>query len=755
MAVLDARFPQLQSLSDLVGTQPECFALGSEETRKAALNAAKFLFDLSVSSEKSSNPHITQLLTSLEPSSAPQTRSQSIANGKRKRTPSPPPPRAGLEFTPITSLFVDGMNDEQIWVQLDLRAKNVCEILEHVLEGGPEGDSKDEMEGEGSDDEIEQDEHLKKMLKALANGEDVDFDLPEGMEMDDSFDEDAFLDESSDEGSDEGEDEEDLEDLEDEDDLQEGVTDLRDPSSDESDAGLDAAPSMKRKPRKNKSKKHSQLDDRFFDLATFNAETEQAEARSSSKGRLGDDDEDSDDDMSIDLFAAVDDEETPDDLGEGAGEPMYDDFFAPPPRTGPTKRQPKLNNTPKSTGQVRFHEEVRVKNIRAQGKNLPLYTMDEGEDDDEDEDEDGDEDGEDDEEEDDDDDDEIGSSKLRRAFDSGDIKDVEFSDDEDEGSDDLDDSRRETIERLKYDLFADEEEDTRDHDLSTHEKRVAELREQIAELESQNVGPKDWVLMGEAGSRTRPQNSLLEEDLEFERAMKAVPVITEDTVLALEERIKARIAESRFDDVVRIRPLDDKPFLPSRFFDLKDTKSTQSLAQIYEDDYVASQTGGVAGEDRDGKLKKEHDEIEKLWEGICHKLDALCNSYFMPKQPTATISAVSNVSTATLESALPTTKSITTMLAPEEVFAPSAAEPRARSELTPAEKRALRGRERKAKKKSRDALDKNVDKFAKVRGIGSVKRQKKAALESVVKSGKGVTIVGKPKKELTKSRARS
>lgn len=138
--------------------------------------------------------------------------------------------------------------------------------------------------------------------------------------------------------------------------------------------------------------------------------------------------------------------------------------------------------------------------------------------------------------------------------------------------------------------------------------------------------------MGEAGSRTRPQNSLLEEDLEFERAMKAVPVVTEETVQALEERIKARILEGRFDDVVRIRPMEDKPFLPSRFFELKDTKSTQSLAQIYESDFVAAQTGGVIGEDRDGKLKKEHDEIEQLWEAISSKLDALCNAHFIPKQ---------------------------------------------------------------------------------------------------------------------------
>jgi U3 small nucleolar RNA-associated protein MPP10 len=78
--------------------------------------------------------------------------------------------------------------------------------------------------------------------------------------------------------------------------------------------------------------------------------------------------------------------------------------------------------------------------------------------------------------------------------------------------------------------------------------------------------------------------------------------------------------------------MEDKPFLPSRFFELKDTKSSQSLAQIYEEDYVAAQANGSAVDDRDGKLQKEHAEIEALWEGICGKLDALCNAHFMPKQ---------------------------------------------------------------------------------------------------------------------------
>jgi U3 small nucleolar RNA-associated protein MPP10 len=111
---------------------------------------------------------------------------------------------------------------------------------------------------------------------------------------------------------------------------------------------------------------------------------------------------------------------------------------------------------------------------------------------------------------------------------------------------------------------------------------------------------------------------------------------------------------------------------------------------------------------------------------------------------------VSNISAATLESALPTSKSASTMLAPEEVFTPSPSDLRVRSELTPTEKRAIRTKERKARKRTRDALDKGVDKYRKVntKGIRAIKKQKEAALQSVVKSSKGVTVVGKKSKDI-------
>ena len=86
------------------------------------------------------------------------------------------------------------------------------------------------------------------------------------------------------------------------------------------------------------------------------------------------------------------------------------------------------------------------------------------------------------------------------------------------------------------------------------------------------------------------------------------------------------------------------------------------------------------------------------------------------------------------------------MLAPEEIFA-APAEIRSRDELTPIEKRAQRNKQRKARKKVKDHLATSVDKFARMQkgkgSAGGTRREKDRALKSVVKTGKGVTVVGK------------
>ncbi|KAJ2920198.1 hypothetical protein MD484_g199, partial [Candolleomyces efflorescens] len=708
--------PQLSILSKAVEC-PEKFASGSEEIQNFALDAAKFIFDLSLKSEESSLKHVNELISSITPSQAPQTRSQTRAASARAVPP--PPPKSLFKQTPLTSLFTENLDEDQIWAQLDIRTKHMCEVLDVVLEG-----------------ELPEDADAEALDRA---------ELMRALEEEDSFDEegDSYEDEDDEEEEDSMDDS--FQDDSDEEAFhgfgggEEGVMDLDEGSSEDEDASHSESGASDESmgeeetvsrtvPRKRKRGVASELDDGFFELSSFKAEIEQAEARSSSRGHLADEDDSEDETDSIDLFAPVEESGDGEENEDGDDKELfYGDFFETP-RNQPAKQQKKK---PKSdSSRVRFHDEVKVKQIKRSGKGRSpleedgygeLIAEDESEsDDDEQSDEEG--------------------------------EDFEMQSDSEAYSDSSDaEGGRETIDRIKDDLFADGEDDAQ-KDMTTHEKRMAALKDQIAELEEENVSQKHWTLMGEANARTRPQNSLLEEDLEFERVMKPTPVITEEVVHSLEELIKSRILENRFDDVIRIRPIDDKPFLPSRLLELKDTKSTQSLAQIYENEYMAAQDGGPLPDDRDGKLKKEHEEIEAQWEKICSKLDALSNAHFVPKQPKSLISTVSNVSTASMESALPTAKSASSMLAPEEIFAAETSQPRARTELTPVEKRALRAKERKAKRKQRDLLDKAVDKVAKPRG--SVKKQKQAALESLVKHGKGVTVVGKAAKDIKSKRTK-
>ncbi|PIL31997.1 hypothetical protein GSI_06701 [Ganoderma sinense ZZ0214-1] len=764
---------QLENLSKLIGEKPEALATGSEDLQKAALYATKFIYDFALATEKEASGKVNELLVSISPSHAPKTRSQTAnADGSRKRKRGPRPPPSSepavpiLKDTPLAELLVDGMSHEQIWAELELRAQTVCDVLNYALDG-PVRDGESEEEGSEDDEDMDEGEaamvqRMKAMRQALL---DEGFDLAdlegidvgeddEADESEDSEDEDEDEDESEETDEDEG----DAEEM----DLGEGVEELRDPSDvDEEDELEVNGPSFLsggKRTLKIKLKRggHPTLDDGFFDLAAFNAEIEAAESRSSSRGRLskGDEDEDEDEDdpgEEVDYFASLDTPEAFDEEDlEGGAELFYKDFFEPPVRTKiPKAKKPgKPPVDSPSAGKVRFHEEVRVKKIKAKGKNLPVNTMFYEEEENEDED------GDYEDEESVDDDDEGLLEDEMAALDSDEDDEMD-EEDEDVSMEDEDEDASEvgfaTMERLKDDLFAEDEEDSQEN-LSTHEKRMTALREEIASLELENVGKKDWTLMGEATSRSRPQNSLLEEDLEFERVMKSVPVITEDVVHSLEERIKTRILENQFDDVVRRRSVDDKPFLPSRFFELQDSKSKQSLAEIYEDEYTAAKSGGIAGEDRDGKLKKEHQEIEKMWENICGKLDALCNAHFIPKAPKATITSVSNVAAASLESALPTTKATSSMLAPEEVYAPASNDLRARGELTPTEKRAMRNKQKKANRKARDAVQKSVQNFGRPKGVGDVKRQKEAALKTLVKSGKGVTVVGRKNKELAEGK---
>lgn len=114
----------------------------------------------------------------------------------------------------------------------------------------------------------------------------------------------------------------------------------------------------------------------------------------------------------------------------------YNDFFKPPKQA----KQPLIKSTT-----VRFRDEVRVKKIKAKGKNLPVSTMYEnGENEDEDEDE---------------GDDSWGGIKDDAGSEDDDPDMEESEEDGSDDSDDVEALQRGAISRVKDDLFADYEDE--------------------------------------------------------------------------------------------------------------------------------------------------------------------------------------------------------------------------------------------------------------------------------------------------------
>ncbi|KAI4641218.1 hypothetical protein J4E93_008097 [Alternaria ventricosa] len=319
-----------------------------------------------------------------------------------------------------------------------------------------------------------------------------------------------------------------------------------------------------------------------------------------------------------------------------------------------------------------------------------------------------------------------------------------------------------TMARVHRDLFEDDDDMESEGDLSdvdpsdpksrrsTHERRQAKIAEEIQKLEAANVAKREWQLSGEARAADRPVNSLLEENLEFERAGKPVPIVTQETSEDIEALIKRRILAGEFDEIHRRRP-DDLATGPRRGrFELDDTKSGKGLAEIYEEEHLR-ETDPNFVEAKDEKLKKEHDEITALWKSISAKLDSLSSSHFKPKPAAPNLEIRTDAPAIEMEDARPTAGgevASASMLAPQEIYKPGedkskseivtkSGMPVAHDEMSREEKMSRRRRAKERAKKA--GLNKPVQK--KTEGKEK-KRGEKKQLVSDLKKG-GVQIIGR------------
>jgi U3 small nucleolar RNA-associated protein MPP10 len=203
--------------------------------------------------------------------------------------------------------------------------------------------------------------------------------------------------------------------------------------------------------------------------------------------------------------------------------------------------------------------------------------------------------------------------------------------------------------------------------------------------------------------------------------------------------------QENFDDVVRRRVQEPTAYLPSRLLDVKNTASERSLAEIYADEFAVERARAAGADipvpEIDAKLQKEHDLISSVFDEVCDKLDALSNARFTPRAAQTQITSISNAPSVSLESALPTGASTSTLLAPEEIFAPQQRGTlTSKAEMTPSQKKAERLRARKAKQVTMQA----IQKYGGNGGGKSASKQKDRAMNSLI-GKRGVTVIGKGK----------
>ncbi|CAG5857069.1 unnamed protein product, partial [Menidia menidia] len=270
---------------------------------------------------------------------------------------------------------------------------------------------------------------------------------------------------------------------------------------------------------------------------------------------------------------------------------------------------------------------------------------------------------------------------------------------------------------------------------SSFEKRQEKMSQKIEELEKAALSEKPWQLLGEVTAQTRPENSMLEEDVEFEQSSRMAPAITEETTLQLEDIIKQRIKDQAFDDVVRKEKPKEEVFEYKKRLTLDHEKSKKSLAEIYEQEFI-KQTQQKTEEEEN----PAHVEIQKLMDTLFLKLDALSNFHFTPKPPVPEVKVVSNLPSITMEEVAPVSASDATLLAPEEVKEKS----KAGDVLGETEKTSTdRKRERRHKKMVKRLKIKEKEKKQKLKEANNTGQNKKLSKAEVAENLKKLAKGGK------------
>lgn len=338
------------------------------------------------------------------------------------------------------------------------------------------------------------------------------------------------------------------------------------------------------------------------------------------------------------------------------------------------------------------------------------------------------------------------------------------SDPEDAGGERNYSAHESPIKRVKFNLTNDSDEtdsleckaDTKEKEVaikSSLEARQERLRQKIQGLEEEALAEKPWQLKGEINAALRPQNSLLEEYVEFDVTTRPPPIITEQTTLKLEDIIKQRIKDKAWDDVEKkFKPIDT-PLEYKKKLILNQEKSKESLSQIYENEYLKQkQASNPEHKEANEEEPKAHIEIREIMRSLFSKLDALSNFHYTPKAAQPEIKVISNLPAINMEEVAPVATSDGTLLAPEEVKVKPRGDVMDKSERTSTDMK----RERRKKKLRQKERQKDREKKEKLNEIQTgidkkYKKDKNILLVKKLTKNRNITMVDETNDKVTKS----
>ncbi|KAM6388554.1 U3 small nucleolar ribonucleoprotein MPP10 [Pluvialis apricaria] len=285
---------------------------------------------------------------------------------------------------------------------------------------------------------------------------------------------------------------------------------------------------------------------------------------------------------------------------------------------------------------------------------------------------------------------------------------------------------------------------------SSFEKRQEKMSKKIKSLEEELLEEKPWQLKGEVTGQKRPENSLLEETVLFDHAVRMAPVITEETTFQLEDIIKQRILDEAWDDVVPKEKPKEEAFEYKKRITLDHEKSKLSLAEIYEQEYMKLHQQKTEEEEN-----PEHKEIQEMMDSLFLKLDALCNFHFTPKPPVPEVKIVSNLPAISMEEVAPVAVSDAALLAPEEIKEKNkAGDVKTDAEKTPTDKKRERRKKKLRKRmklREKEKRQKLLEKMKPEQGTKLSKKAAAAKLKRLTKEGKASLLKDEGKDKVLKS----